>query len=73
MAKVTHYPNRNGPICGAYPVPTDARDYVVDSPTCPKCSDWLTKARAASEPPPPPQRPSRSGAGADTNPPKGDK
>lgn len=60
MSQQTHYPHRTGPVCGLMPAPTDARNYTVDDPTCPKCKDWIDKVRASSpgatSPPAPPSK-----------------
>lgn len=49
MAAETHYPQRNGTICGKHPVPTDARDYDPNNPTCEACAKWLKGAVANSQ------------------------
>ena len=42
---LVHFPHRNGPVCGARPVPTDARDYAVDADkiTCEKCQAYVSR------------------------------
>lgn len=60
MANVTHYPHRNGPVCGLSPPPNNANAYTVDDPTCPKCADWITKVRASSPAAPAPPAPTRT-------------
>lgn len=68
----THLPHSNGPVCGQWPPPTDAKMYDPVAPNCPKCAAWLAAATAvtkvrypgAFEAPPPHTR--------DTEPPPGE-
>lgn len=46
---ITHYPSREGPVCGLRPSPTNANAYNVDDPTCPRCADYLDKTRAHTQ------------------------
>jgi hypothetical protein len=41
----THFPVRNGTLCGKFPVPTDARDYDPNDPTCETCAKRLKAAQ----------------------------
>lgn len=42
---ITHYPHRNGPACGATPIPTSAAAYSPTAPTCPWCRDYLAAVK----------------------------
>lgn len=42
---VTHYPHRNGPACGATPVPTSAASYSHTAPTCNWCAQYLADVK----------------------------
>lgn len=46
--KVTHLPHRNGPACGATPVPTSAADYSPTHPTCAWCANYLKETQKAT-------------------------
>jgi hypothetical protein len=41
----THVPGRGSPVCGAFPPPSDPRQYDSENPTCPTCAQWLAAAR----------------------------
>lgn len=45
----THLPHSNGPVCGLYPPPQDAKFYDPVDPSCPACANYLAATKRVTQ------------------------